>query len=350
MKPNPLSLFASILAASLLTTANVEAQKPSFQDMARAQVAAESSKNQLATLNVEPGTFEEVIPKLQRELEDAGLQRLNIIYGNPNMARAHRVPEMSLRNVSGPDALRLIATAAGCEAEPINGEDLRIIGYRVFAVARPSIDLLGMDAGGMSAAGFGGGAASGMSGYGEAYGSSGGADYGVVSQPGGARAGGRRMGGGFGPGRTDPGVNVYTAYQPGQEKSEEGTTAVYPLAAITGSLPVADVEATLRDAFRLDGLDSKKLQLAFHEKTGVLIVKGGDAVHQLVNEVLESLNQNQTAKGDSQAEITINRLESALTDQARAKERLQRQLDENEAMLRDLDRENARLRAVAKEQ
>ncbi len=77
------------------------------------------------------------VSKLHAELDDRGLPPVNVLFGPAT--EDIKIPELRLRNVTGPDALRLIATAADCELESIlSVDDLK----PKSRYARPDQDLL----------------------------------------------------------------------------------------------------------------------------------------------------------------------------------------------------------------
>ena len=83
----------------------------------------------IPALTIDPGlNMEKAVEVLRDALTAAKLAPLNVVYERG--IDSLQVPGVELRQVTGPDALRLIARSAGCEAEPIPGvRPQQTIGY-----------------------------------------------------------------------------------------------------------------------------------------------------------------------------------------------------------------------------
>ena len=85
---------------------------------------------------VEGPTLSDALVKLQKTLEEFSHDPINVL--TKGDAGQRPLSKMVLRNVTGADALRLLATAAGCELEPIMTMELArdpehdgIVGYEI---------------------------------------------------------------------------------------------------------------------------------------------------------------------------------------------------------------------------
>ena len=326
----------------------------------------------LKLLRTSAGDLREVVDLLQTRLENDKLEPINVIFGSGTETQP--VPELVLRNVSGPDALQLIATAAGCEADPLVGASRNVIGYRLTSgpgSARPlsagmsappaatasrtyrSIPRTGRRSESASASPtsetrLNVPATSSK----QTAGSVG--NY-SVPLGGDSRSRNQSRGQTGINGRYRQALQKYTdetstvsifGGAPAARNTALATTRVYPLAAITASTKVADIEVTLSASLEVDGISSDDVKLVFHDKTGVLVVRGDDRAHDLVNDLLESLTANQSvvSNRDSARELVELRIE--LEAQLRSNERLQEQLDLAAAEARAMAKENSRLTAM----
>jgi hypothetical protein len=117
-------------------------------------------------------------------------------------------------------------------------------------------------------------------------------------------------------------------------------TRIYPLGAVTSRAdarlglddvgnpkPSAwlfpDLEKTLREVLKTDGVAENQVTLAFHEKTNVLVVNSTEAVHLLVNQLLQALEQN---VGQTAAFQRMMKLQADLADRDKELRELQREL------------------------
>lgn len=100
------------------------------------------------------------------------------------------------------------------------------------------------------------------------------------------------------------------------------------------------MEASLQKALRLEGINPTNKRFAFHEKTSVLIVRGGENIHALVDGLLASVAQNQVGATQQSATRELAETRIQLEAQHQANERLQQHLAKLEGETRVLVREN----------
>jgi hypothetical protein len=237
-------------------------------------------------------------------------------------ARTIQVPDLVLRNVSGPDALRLIAVSASCEPEPILGSDGLVIGFRVLPLAQS----LG--------GGFGNPATGTPAGPGDA------------------------LSGPAGVGIPGSGTVVLPSGSPTQLQvtgfggmAAPSSVRVYSLGGITNTTKFAEVEATLRDVLKADGVSADAAKLAFHEHTNVLVVTADSRVHDLVTQYLDALQKNVAAAMADERRSGSDRREAVealirLQAEQQQREKVTRQLADTEEMLRATQRELDRIKAA----
>ncbi len=276
----------------------------------------------LSLFETEVWPVEAAVQHLQTQLQLNKMEPLNILFGQDT--KDLEVANLTLRNVSGADALQLIAASAGCTVEPMYSTDAQatpgqpspfgynraptVIGYTFRAKPKPAT----RDPNGVS--------------------------------PVSPSFGSRGPSAVFGSGATAVGRTGL----PGQASSPaDRLTRIYPLGAVSTATKFPDLEKTLREIFKADGVAENLVSLALHEKTNVLVVNAAEPVHALVEQLLTALNTN-----TSQAERLSNtrdramgreELESAL----RAQKRLAEELAERAAQMRELQNELRRLQDSA---
>lgn len=329
----------------------------------------------LKLLKTSPGGLREVVDLLQEQLESEALEPINVIFGPGTETKL--VPELLFRNVSGPDALQLIATAADCEAEPLLGVSRNVIGYRLTSTIRPSRPSRAIASSRIPAtprtavpsrrvfqesmptkppgasepqpfdfpeteAPKGGSAqtSSFRSGAGPQIRYGAGVGEGASGNPNSSSIGSSQQVSGY----TGGGSRVYTYGGTPAAETRIQNTRVYPLAAITASTEFNEIEATMTDLLKVDGKSSEDVKLVFHDKTGVLVVRGTEHVHVLVSDLLESLTENQREVLEKNSVRDLTQLRIELEAQFQAKNRLQEQLARAEADARALAKENSRLK------
>jgi hypothetical protein len=294
------------------------------------QTVTPEAKN-IPTLKIRSGPLVAAVEELSRTLEASHLPEMNVIYAQE--ARTILVPDLVLRNVSGPDALRLITVSAGCEMDVIPGSDGSVIGYRVFSSAQGAQQGLGQ--GGPFAPGAIVDTPSSPPGVGQAPGFPGSVTLspGSPSQP--------------VLGNPQPLVMGF----PGMATAGTNNVRVYSLGGITNTTKFDDVEATLRDVLKADGVSSDAAKLAFHQRTNVLVVAADSRVHELVTQFLEALQKNVAAAAAEEKRNGVDRRELVdaihrLQIEQDQREKVTKQLSETEATLRDAQRELDRLKAT----
>ena len=263
---------------------------------------AAPAPRKLALFETEACPLEAAVQHLQTQLQLNKMEPLNILFGPDT--KDLDVANLSLRNVSGADALQFLATSAGCTVEPmystesslvfvggsIQGQKPPVIGYTFRAKPKPT-------------------------------------PQGMVSI-----AGPQPMPGG----------------RPAPAASPTGRlTRIYPLGAVSTATKFPDLEKTLREIFKADGVAENHVSLALHEKTNVLVVNAAEPVHALVEQLLTALNTNtsQADRQNSARDRAMGReeLESAV----RAQKRLLEELAERDALMRELQRELRQLQNPA---
>lgn len=289
---------------------------PGFSTIA--PVPATAAPRKLSVLQIPLSELAVAVEILQRALEDNGLEQLNILFGPDT--KEQEVSGVVLRNVTGPDALQLIAAAAGCTVEPMYSTESQtppglpvlvgvkapVIGYQLRGKPKPAtpVRVAPMSVGGFPSS-----------------------SVPVAGNP-----------------PALPGM-------PGRMASAASTagrlTRIYPLGAVTAATKFPDLEKTLRDIFKADNVAENQVSLALHEKTNVLVVNAAEQVHVLVEQLLTALNTN-----TSQAERLSTTRDRAMGREeleaaARAKARLEHEVAERDAQLRELQKELRKLQDAA---
>jgi hypothetical protein len=268
------------------------------------------------------------VDELSRTIEAAHLPEMNVIYG-PD-ARTIQVPDLVLRNVSGPDALRLITASAGCDMEPILGNDGTPIGFRVFTVAHDGPAAASPGDPGVQPAPVANSFPS------------------ALPAPAADPLPGANPFGSAGPGGTG---TISVMGFGGMGSASASSVRVYSLGGITNTTKFNDVEATLRDVLKADGVAADAAKLAFHDRTNVLVVNADSRVQELVAQYLEALQKNVAAAMAEDKRSSSDRREAVealirLDAERDQRDRLVKQLAETEAMLRDSQRELDRIKAA----
>ena len=296
-------------------------------------VRTSPSPKKIAALNTAPNTMKGAIAELTEALKSAQLPEINVLYAAS--AAEVAVPELNLRNVSGAEALRLIATSGNCEAEPIPGDQSTIIGYIIRQNAAPPANPF---------------QATITSGPSLAPGKSAAPRQSAAVAP-----------------------NVSASLTLDQSDSQKGeysrgilnisadtSTAVriYPLGGVTTRTKFAEVEATLREVLKADSIATDSVKFAFHEKTNILVVTGGKRVHELVTQLVEALRKNHldAEAGNDLRQNTfraVTEMEVRLNAEQEQKARLAEQLAKAEEQRMKLSEQLAEsqleLRALAQE-
>jgi hypothetical protein len=307
------------------------------------RTASNPFPNDPTTLNVkiEGGKMAGVIDVLQKTLDAAHKPQLNVLFG-PGVQEIS-VPALTLQNVSGTDALRLIAVSAGCTVEAIKGERTDVIGYQILASNPPAAGKAAAEISGMSSSTKTAPRASNSQGYG---------DLTLAPSP---TRDVRPT-----PARTAK-ESIAAQPIPGTSNSVIGFTApaqsgplvrVHALGEITNQVKFSDVAQTLEELLKAAGVSLDTAKLKVHEKTNVLVVTGDAHVQDLVSQLLEALQQNAAiATAQNSREQDGRRqaveLETRLNAERDQAQRLMKRLDEAESQLTTVQRELDRAKAAA---
>jgi len=323
-------------------------------------------------LEIAGGTIKDTVSDLQSMLESRSMEPINVILGPSTEGRP--VPELTLRNITGLDALQLTASAAGCTVEPVKAlSGGGIAGYKLLAPVNP-FGITATPAEALrstfiarspqqaivprSSDPYRADLAQGRTSRLENVASE------TVAPVGVAQMVGDRLGNAFqaapGAGYGEGGYGTGSIFQYGgaiaSEKSAQ-STRVYPLATVTASTKLPEIEATLQDLLAVDGESSEGVKLAFHEKTKVLVVRGTESAHTLVSDLLASLRENQNEDLNRKSEnfdrasaSEITQLQIRLEAEIQANQRLQSQLAHSEFEARELAKINQQLKDMSDKQ
>jgi hypothetical protein len=357
MKLTTFICISAFAATLLLPMTRVAAQAPptpspgSVPSVSPPQPSAQVPKK-ITSLRIKSETMKDAVAELLDAAKAVQLPEINVLYA-PG-AEEVAVPELNLRNVNGSDALRLIAVSANCEAEPIGGENASVIGYMIrqkgapprvnpssvdpsIGKAAPSLVPMTSRKTSLDPTNARASVSVKLPEAAPSHAGAGDVSYGSASE--------KKFGGGSLPTVASEAVFVNVGNSP-------PAVRVYPLGGVTTMIKFSEIEATLRDVLKAEGIAPDTAKLALHEKTNVLVVTGTSRVHELVTELLDALRKNQT---DAQAandlretalrEVTDLRIRLDAEQQQKAK--LGDQLGKSEAQLRELDQELGRLKATA---
>jgi hypothetical protein len=299
---------------------------------------SDPEQKKLPALRIAQGPMSDAVKQLLKEMKAAQIPELNVIY-NPG-AEGVVVPELTLRNIRGADALQLIAASVGCQVEAIPGQDAEIIGYRIMGAPAGGGYVPGLEptpgSGGVGFFGIPGGGAPPAPGIGYP----GAAVNPSVAAPPLADPAMRNI----------PGGDVVMSF--GSTPAENVSSArVYPLGSITTVTKFNDVEETLREVLQAGGIGSSDVKLALHEKTNVLIVTGTTRVHEAVKQLLDALEKNTAAsevanrRGD-ESRRDIIQMQVRLEAEREERARLMKQMEQLESQRAEIVQELERARAA----
>lgn len=288
-----------------------------------------SSSPKLSVLETPACSLEEAVERLQVELQRNNMEPLNILFGPDT--KELEVSSLNLRNITGQDALHLIAAAANCTVETMTSKEAQgiLVGYSpaenaVYAYPQKIIGYMFS------------------------------AKLKQAQLP---------------PGMGSPGIPRMV---PGGRSAATASTTgrltrIYPLGSITGlkaSLPlqssssvlrgiqdryfqyqitIADMEKTLRDTLKADNVAENQVTLAFHEKSNVLVVSAAEPVHVLVEQLVTALKSNAEAAEAKNLARDTALGKSTLEPALRRSEQMERELSQRDAELRELQKELRRL-------
>ena len=374
MKITPL-LTRNLLAASCLALAPLAvAQSPVLKAPDALPSPAPFAKGdavwKLPVFKPSADKLKTVVEALQQILEKQNFERMNILI-SPE-AEAAKVPALDLRNVTGPEALSLIASAASCELEPIrapeveNGSGVRLlqptIGYKLRSTPGTSRRektwlpdgkgggipvALSPTATSQPSAAFGpGGSGFGAGGFGSPATAAPGTPRLIMPNVPQAIGEGLSSGGGvaFFGGSGDAGVGFGGGADTGAEiggmsPSPVIQTRVYPLATVGASATFAEIEKTIEDVLATSGAPKDQVKLALHEKTNVLVVRGPAEAQAMVEQLLAALGKNNAGNTDHDATSKITTMTVRLEVMTAEMDRLRKQIAEVEAERRELEKE-----------
>jgi hypothetical protein len=263
------------------------------------------------------GPLKTVVESLQKMLLTQNLEPINILIA-PD-AEGMVVPELDARNVSGIEALSLIASAASCLLQPvytpdatgspylssIPGSAQTIVGYKL---QLPQSALRGGGRGSVRGALPGGG---GDAKYNQLVQST--PDKVPSAGSSAARNGVTPQGPAITPAINQgaPGIGGVVGFgggggMPGSAASNSDIqTRVYPLATIEASTAFGEIMKTLEDLLTTAGVAKDQVKLAFHEKTNVLILRGPAEAQAVVEQLLTALDQNFAKTSERAADATV---------------------------------------------
>jgi hypothetical protein len=259
------------------------------------------------------------IELLAKHLRDNGEEVPNVILGAGTEQMA--VPTLTLRNISGLDALQMIATAAGCELDRVGAADdpSRAAGWLVRVKAPPPPGTPDP---------FAPNNAFGVGGF----------------YPG---SGGPPTAGNNGP------LGTIVSFGAPSSEPSGALTMVYPVGGLLTEGKASDAMSALEDALKVAiesaGLAGEKPRLSFHEKTKVLIIKGSQELQQLVGSFLDALEKNRASASAGELAQAKNEIaRSRETADLRERE-MSMQLKRLEVQISELDSERRALRRHAEE-
>lgn len=356
MKSRTFALFvaAAVTAVGLdLNAQSTKARKvgPAVQ-FTDAMVAQPAAK--MDFVEIPEGSLRSAVEYLRSSLDDRKLPPMNIIFGLG--AKDMEVPELTLRNVTGADALRLICTAADCEMEPIFSEPQTpqgrvaeyIIGYRISPQQAPT-GRFGRTRGFIS-----GGAPT----KGQTIRSGPSNPFSASTSP--AKGNAASNSGGAIPGTTSSARAVKTSgggtrlVTYGGSSKPQLLTRVYALGRITTRAKFPEVEKTLLATLQVAGHKPSDATLALHETTNVLVVRATDDIHELVSNLLASLGENSADADSGEVANMERKLKALLLEMENLKQMSEMRVQEAEKRRRDAEDEKQaatkRLRALEQAQ
>jgi hypothetical protein len=318
---NPFRLLALVAAILLPFSPGLFAQAPApgvpaVEPPVSHVKIPNPEQRKIQMLTIQNASMGEAVTQLLNAMKTAQIPELNVIY-NPG-AEAVSVPNLTLRNIRGADALQLIAASASCQVEAIPGEGGEIIGYRIspanigFAPgADPFAPFPGLDQppGVFTAP--------------------------VAKSPPNPQAGARPTESATGGGAGSAGGDMVVGF--GTAPAENVSAArVYPLGTLTTITKFNEVEETLREVFKAGGIPPTEVKLALHEKTNVLIVTGNQRVHEAVKQLLDALEKNTAA-----AEVASRRGDDVRREMIQMQVRLEAEKDERMRLMKHMEQSEA---------
>ena len=351
MKPMSRSLFTPLLSSIALITASplpaqttpalppTPATRSDPTSPATTPAGADAAS---MSIRITGGTMAASIEEVQAALEAAKKPPINVLLG-PGTQEI-KVPNLTLRKVTGPDALKLIAASTGCMLEPIPGEHSEVIGYKVVAPAARRGD-------------------------------------GAVADPAAASPVGLS-------GSLAPSPNLARSVEPTPHRNPKNPSAdkaptlelapvagmpgqpatdallsfsspaksapfvrVYGLGEITTAVKFNDVLQSVEEVLKASGVPPDSMKAAVHEKTNVLVVTGDARVHELIGQVIQALEKNTAREAAQQSRSEEARRQAIEADvrlnaEESQRKRLEEQLKSAESELSKVQRELDRVRST----
>jgi hypothetical protein len=310
---NPFRLLALVAAILLPFSPGLFAQAlapgiPAVEPPVSHVKIPNPEQRKIQMLTIQNASMGEAVMQLLNAMKAAQIPELNVIY-HPG-AEAVSVPNLTLRNIRGADALQLIAASASCRVDAIPGEGGETIGYRVSAAnvgPLPGADPFAVATPGLDQPGFAPG----------------------VPPPPAPPSFDSSVARGSGAPATSGDMVVSFGSAPAENVS---VARVYPLGALTTVTKFNDVEETLREVFKAGGIPPTEVKLALHEKTNVLIVTGNQRVHEAVKQLLDALEKNTAA-----AELANRRGDDVRREMIQMQVRLDAEKDERARLMKQID-------------
>ncbi|MGB0582802.1 MAG: hypothetical protein ACPGVU_24215 [Limisphaerales bacterium] len=347
MKARTITLFL----AAAVTTAGLDLPAQSNPRQSRPAVSVSAGSvtpavTKMSLVELPEGSLKDAVRNLKSRLETEKLLPMNIIYSRG--AENLEIPDLTLRNVTGSDALRLICTAADCEMEPIFSEtdtpqgrvSEYVIGYRINPRvpnvnpyrSRSMTSAPTIRANPTSSTTFTRSARTVAPAKSLLFGNTS-ASKSTTS----------------GAVKTSGGGTRLVSY--GQAKPVL-LTRVYALGRITTRAKFPEVEKTLLATLQVAGHKPSDATLALHETTNVLVVRAPNDIQDLVSELLESLAKNSADADTGEVANLERKLKAILIEMENVKRDTEMRMQEAEMRRREAEDEltevSRKLREVQK--
>ncbi len=323
MNPSPLSspLRLLALACSTITLASAQSQDDPFG------ARQPQPQPKLTSFELSANLLRDSVELLQRQLAKEKMDPVNVVL-DPGAGELP-VPDLRFGAVTGHDALKLLAAAAGCDAQPILSDESeasrRIIGYKL----RPSEPLATSSAslrGGYSSAAAGPSTAVATARPPSIRPSSIPAEDVLLQRP---------------IAHQNTATVVGGAQHPAQPVSQ---VRVYALGTIVPATSDADaIQKLVHSVLETSAISKEEVRLMVHEKSNVLVVRAPGEVQELVEQVLQSLTKNSAHIQETKAQNQAASLERELSARAAQNDILQERLSAQAEEIATLRQELSRL-------
>ncbi|HUF61160.1 MAG TPA: hypothetical protein VMN36_03725 [Verrucomicrobiales bacterium] len=309
---SPLRILA--VAGSTIMLASAQTQDDPF-------AAAAAPQPKLTSFALASNPLREAVKLLQTQLAKERMDPINVVFDAD--AEEVLVPDLRFGAVTGHDALKLLAAAAGCEAQPIrsdeSGPSSRIIGYKLIHSRPHAVNVtgLGADQYGVGPPNFasepGDGSRSGKAPGIRPTGNPSADDDAVASQ-------------------LESGYQNAVAFLGGTRRPIHPAShvRVYALGTIvpTGA-EIGEIEGLVQSVLETSAISKDEVRLMVHEKSNVLVVRAPDEAQQLVGQVLQSLAKNSAHTQETRSKnlaYNLENLEHELSARAAQNEILEQRL------------------------